>query len=283
MRKKLLVFSSYFAVIGLLLFAGNTFASRPDRVDTVETHSGQQVRIPETAIQVTPGVFNLGTVQYNGKEVQGYAFVHYKDGFAKPNNPGHGNGNGGGSTTSSCYGYLANGAKWKANENWVVNPANTQGLSSSFVLDNITSNIQKWEDAANYNILGNGSTTSATLVADTSSPDGVNEVYFGDIADPNAIGVTIVWGVFNGPPFARELVEWDQVYDDVDYSWSNTEDPTKMDFENISTHELGHAVGLADLYTTDCSQETMYGYAGNGETNKRTLEAGDIAGVSGLY
>jgi hypothetical protein len=56
-----------------------------------------------------------------------------------------------------------------------------------------------------------------------------------------------------------------------------------MDFDNIATHELGHSCGLGDLYTSDCSQQTMYGYASNGETNKRTLECGDIAGISELY
>lgn len=283
MKNRLLLPASYFVLVGLLVFTGNTFASKPERNEHTVAPSGQQVVIPGTAKEVAPHVFDLGTVNHGGKDLQGLAFVHYADGFAKPNNPGNGKGNNGGSTTSSCYGYLANGAKWKANENWVVNTDNTQGLSSSFVLDNITANIQKWENAASYDILGGGSTTSAALVADTSSPDDVNEVYFGDIADNGVIGVTIVWGVFYGPPQARELVEWDQVYDDVDFGWSSTGEAGKMDFENISTHELGHAVGLADLYTSDCTQETMYGYAGNGETNKRTLEAGDIAGISGLY
>ncbi len=56
-----------------------------------------------------------------------------------------------------------------------------------------------------------------------------------------------------------------------------------MDFENIATHELGHSVGMGDLYTAECNQQTMYGYASNGETNKRTLESGDINGIRALY
>ncbi|MBA7689098.1 hypothetical protein ES703_97593 [subsurface metagenome] len=81
------------------------------------------------------------------------------------------------------------------------------------------------------------------------------------------------------------------IFDDVDFDWS--EDCTvqdcisigneKMDFGNIATHELGHAVGLDDLYTSKCSEMTMYGYASYGETKKRTLEAGDITGVQKLY
>ena len=73
------------------------------------------------------------------------------------------------------------------------------------------------------------------------------------------------------------------IIDQTDFDWSASGEAGKMDFENIVTHELGHAVGLADLYTTSCSEQTMYGYAANGETKKRTLESGDITGVKQLY
>jgi len=56
-----------------------------------------------------------------------------------------------------------------------------------------------------------------------------------------------------------------------------------MDLQNIATHELGHGVGLGDLYITACSEETMYGYSNYGETKKRTLNAGDIMGIQKLY
>ncbi len=56
-----------------------------------------------------------------------------------------------------------------------------------------------------------------------------------------------------------------------------------MDFDNIATHELGHSFGLDDLYEDTCFEETMYGYASTGETNKRTLENGDITGIYTLY
>ena len=56
-----------------------------------------------------------------------------------------------------------------------------------------------------------------------------------------------------------------------------------MDLQNIATHEFGHGAGLDDLYEDSCSEETMYGYAENGETKKRTLGSGDIAGIVELY
>ncbi len=51
-----------------------------------------------------------------------------------------------------------------------------------------------------------------------------------------------------------------------------------MDFQNIVTHEsgMGHP-------SDDCTEETMYRFASLGETKKRTLNAGDIAGIKKLY
>lgn len=234
-------------------------------------------------------VISLGTAQdpQSGKLVEGFAIIHFKDNFThKPNHkPGAGQGG------SACFTYLSQGAKWKEVEPWIVNPNNTRNLAPNFIKDNLTSNIAKWEDAADgvvgnsteVDILGSGSTTKASLAADTSSPDNQNEVYFADISSPGAIAVTIVWGIFRGPPQIRELVEWDQVYDDEDFDWSADGEVNKMDFENIATHELGHSVGLGDLYESACSEETMYGYASNGETKKGSLESGDIAGIDKLY
>ena len=88
--------------------------------------------------------------------------------------------------------------------------------------------------------------------------------------------------MFLGPPKNRVLVEWDQVYDQVDYDWSSSGEAGKMDFENIATHELGHSVGMGHP-SSECIEETMYAYAGYGETKKRDLNAGDIAGINGLY
>ena len=55
-----------------------------------------------------------------------------------------------------------------------------------------------------------------------------------------------------------------------------------MDFENIATHELGHSVGMGHP-ADECTEETMYRFASEGETKKRDLNAGDIAGVNQLY
>jgi len=190
--------------------------------------------------------------------------------------------------TDTCYGFLADGAKWKHIESWLVNPAKA-GLTGSFILSNMTSDIAKWEDAADgvpgdgsyIDILGNGSLTNSKLSLSKGKPNGKNAVLFGKLG-ASTIAVTIIWGVFSGPVENRELIEWDQQYNTA-FAWSMSGEPGKMDFENIATHELGHSCGLDDQYSSACSEVTMYGYASYGETKKRTLEDPDITGISTLY
>jgi predicted Zn-dependent protease len=55
-----------------------------------------------------------------------------------------------------------------------------------------------------------------------------------------------------------------------------------MDFLNVATHELGHAMGLGHPRDT-CTEETMFAYATYAEMKKRDLNAGDIAGIRKLY
>ena len=262
-----------------------------------------KVKIPPHAVEIAPRIFRLETAMDKGRVVEGYAIVTQRKGkFAKPgcnNNgicePGEKNNCADCKSSetdqvdsSSCFDYTR-GARWKTEEDFIVNPDNVRGLDPQSIMFSLYSSIEKWELAANYNeILGNGSLVSYRLEADLVEPDDQNEVYFADVDYPDAIAVTIIWGIFRGPQSWRELVEWDQVYDDVDFDWSDDcegyEDCSdKMDFKNIAIHELGHSVGLNDLYDASCSEQTMYGYADFGETKKRTLEDGDVMGVWELY
>lgn len=256
-------------VLNFVLAKPNT-----ERVPATNTKSNTNVIIPQHAVEVASGVFSLGTTVHDGKVVEGIAFVDYKKEFThRPNHDKNGG--------ATCYSFLAQGAKWKSIEDYIVDTTNNASLDSQFIRNNIALDISKWESAAGKDILGN-ETAGIVDGADTSSPDNKNEVLFADIADSGAIAVTIVWGIFRGPPSARELVEWDMVFDDVDFSWSSTGEAEKMDFENIATHEIGHAVGMGHP-SDDCTEETMYRFASEGETKKRDLHNGDIAGIQRLY
>lgn len=251
----------------------------------LKTHGTKRTLVLPLNADESP-VLSLGTsIDPKTKEaVEGIAFIHYKKEFS--HTPKHN----GGAATTSCYAFLAKGAKWKSVEPWLVNPTNSRGIDEAYIASNITGDIFKWEDAADgavngilgANILGGGTTTFSPLTAENTAPDGLNEVYFADVSSTGAIAVTIVWGRFSGPVSQRRLVEWDMIIDDVDFDWSQTGEPGKMDFENIITHELGHAVGMGHPVDT-CAEETMFRFADFGEIKKQSLNSGDIAGINILY
>ncbi len=65
-------------------------------------------------------------------------------------------------------------------------------------------------------------------------------------SDNDVIAITVVWGVFSGPPRQRRFVEWDLLMNDIgpwDFGDAGL-NPALMDIANVVTHELGHAAGL---------------------------------------
>jgi len=220
----------------------------------------------------------------SGKGVEGYAIVHYAKGLGNPAKS---------TPTPVCYGYLAPGAKWKGTpEPWTIDNVNTGGIDKVAEFNILDKSIVKWEVAAGttegilVDILGlgdSGSVAGTKVLGKTL--DGKNQVTFAPIKSRGAIAVTYIWGNFGDPIIAnRQLMEWDQIYNTA-YAWSTSVSGIagKMDFENIATHELGHSVGMNDLYSSRCSIQTMYGYANYGQIDKRDLESGDITGINALY
>jgi hypothetical protein len=205
-------------------------------------------------------------------------FIHYKKGHAKP--PWAGGDKDKGKTT--CYTFLAKDAKWKTVEPYYINPTNIDEVSEAMLTASTTAGVDAWETGATYNILGDG-IVSYSASYNNGAYDGDNTLSFGSVSEPGAIAVTTVWGYFGGPPRFRELLEWDMLLDDG-FDWGNSDvEPQKMDVQNIITHELGHAVGMGDLYEAGCAEETMYGYSTEGDTEKRDLNSGDIEGINKLY
>ena len=89
--------------------------------------------------------------------------------------------------------------------------------------------------------------------------------------------MTIVWRDEAG------LVEWDMVFN-TKFAWSLNGEAAKMDFGNIAAHEAGHAAAMGHTEKTSlCVEQTMYPTASKGETKKRSLETGDIAGITARY
>jgi len=209
-------------------------------------------------------------------------FIHHKKGHVKP--PGVGKPNG----DSGEYKLLGKGVKWKAETIALYIDSSNSGLTQSFVEEAVRIAAEEWDDGAcsdwggvEIDLVDEYHTMSGATF-DEDSPDGKNEILFG-WEEPGTIAVTIIWGYFGGPPKTREIIEFDILFNTY-YAWGDAEtEENVIDLQNIATHEIGHGLGLADLYDTDAAEETMYGYADYEEMNKRSLYKGDIAGITALY
>ena len=214
-----------------------------------KAQNNAKFEIPKNAVEIAPGIFSLGTIESNGLILEGIMSLHHRNGHT---------GGPGGDTSGEieCYSYsFGKPLQWREQENWIVNPSNNNGLDEVKVVATLNAGIDEWEFGAETGILGTGTNTTDTLVADTATPlDDVNEIYFADIRNSdgspnnNILGMTITWAVVNGPPFARGIVEMDQVYNDNvnDFNWSIEENGVagKFDFGSTATHEWGHGVGM---------------------------------------
>lgn len=228
------------------------------------------------------GAVAVGTEKEGGPEAkEKIVLIHYKKGFGKP--PGTGGGKGG----TKCYNFIANGAKWKQTPvDYVIDPDNEDGMGEWFVANAIHNSAEAWDANTSMELFGGYTfdNNSSWDGDNGDTPDGRNELLFGNYWEPGVIAITVIWGNFSGPPSKREITEFDVLFD-TDYTWGDADynGMYAMDLQNIATHEIGHGIGLGDLYDTVCTEETMYGYSDYGETKKRTLNAGDITGLQQMY
>ena len=199
-------------------------------------------------------------------ELERVDFIHY----VRPENPGSG------SKPTSCYKLM--GVKWNTLPvNYIINPNNTQGLSESFVTSTISTSAETWDSATSSEILNDAYTVNYT--AQYGIQNFQNAIDFGDYPNDGVIAVTSVWYTRVG----KQIVEFDMRFN-TRFDWGDASvNSSVMDLENIAVHELGHGVGLADIYSTACGYVTMYGYSTEGETSKRTLEQPDITGLQRMY
>jgi len=222
------------------------------------------------AVEKSPSISGDWSLSAPGLEK--IEFIHWKKDFAKP--PG------GAVKTPSCYKFLTpTKVKWPTTVNYVINPTNPQNLPESFVTSAVSISSETWDAATSKELINDSYTINYT--ATYGVQDYKNAISFGDYPTEGVIAVTTVW--YN--PATKAIVEFDIMFD-TDWTWgdaTNPETPSAMDLQNIATHELGHGVGLADIYDTTCSAVTMYGYSNNGDIQKRTLEVPDIRGLQTLY
>lgn len=213
-----------------------------------------------------------GNGKANAPDLEKIEFIHWRKGFAKPEVAKA-------PKPPSCYKFLTpTKVRWAIppSVSYVVNPANPQGLSADFVGAAVSTSAETWDGATSQELMNDAYNFGEVAYG---VQDYTNAVTFGNYPTAGVIAVTTVW--YN--PATKKIVEFDVMFD-TDWTWGDaTVNQGVMDLQNIATHELGHGVGLGDIYDTVCSAVTMYGYSDYGEIQKRTLEQPDITGLLTLY
>jgi len=135
---------------------------------------------------------------------------------------------------------------------------------------------EAWDAVTATELFNYGGTTDKNWYEE----DGQNTVSWVKFLPRDNIAVAVMW--YDSATMI--IYEVDIVFNTF-HNWGI--DPKKrdraFDIQNIATHEFGHPTGLNDLYDDKYSELTMYGYSRTGETKKRSLEEGDIAGAVELY
>lgn len=146
--------------------------------------------------------------------------------------------------------------------------------------------LNTWDAATGVSLFDPLATWADSGPPSWTTSDGVNSVSFQFLLGyPQALALT------NLTIDGSTIVETDVVFN-TKYTWAIDTDGVgttytlakrQYDVQNVGTHELGHVVGLDDLYLSSYRELTMYGSAAATETKKDSLEAGDIIGTQILW
>jgi len=172
--------------------------------------------------------------------------------------------------------------RWVLPDEWSynLNPNSVPLTVGKSNLEIIAKNaFDRWSDATEEIFFKKGKDTKIIRQA----YDGINLIAWGQTRG-TALAVTYI----RFYPDNGAVVDVDTIMNNkFKWSWSNSTVcayENTYDAENILTHELGHWIGLDDMYDITYFQHaTMYGYGAPTEVKKITLSAGDKTGAYQIY
>lgn len=179
-------------------------------------------------------------------------------------------------TEPKCYDFI--GPKVKDSLNILVNPTNYSGLNS-LAVENATKNVMNTWEIYTTKIFG-AAMMDPNSTIDTSGDNSF--IYFNKNSELGEY-IPAQATYYN---FGDKMIGANIEFNAKDFDWGDyLQNQDKIDFQGILTHELGHAIGLADVWAPGCESNTMFGMAqsNKGSYDLRTLESGDKLGLFILY
>lgn len=194
------------------------------------------------------------------------------------------------STGGNSAAYLLQGWKWVQKDPqiklYLLNDAalRNEGLNPTATQGALAAAANTWDAATNQNLFAD-----ANLVTVTSDPkitsakyDHKNTIAFKQFgSNSNAMASAGTWFQTKKVNGYYPIVESDITFN-TKFNWG-INNKYKADFQSVALHELGHTIGLGDLYGKSQfakdTRQVMHYYTGV----KRTLGNGDATGVWKLY
>lgn len=215
----------------------------------------------------------IATINAESEIIQVTHEIRVGEKNAKPETPGAKP-----TPTSPDYKISINKAKTDIPVVFAVYPS-YEGLTVEFITNAVASAAKAWDDATEADLLVDNNPVVVGQKTGMVALNGENAVFFADYSDSNVIAVATYW--YNR--ITKLIVECDIMFN-TDFKWGDGKvNESLMDVQNIATHEIGHFFNLADIYDSSKSTLAMYGISWQGDVEKRSLEAGDIAGIKAVF
>ena len=243
----------------------------------VASDAALRVRVENHWREVSRGVYDVGDATWvdpvSGERVPVRGVVHmlYVDGYfsndASPNGSSI-------PATESCSEPLLAGLQWDTTFEWIIDPTNSNGISRNLIVNALWHSTNEIERRLIGSVITGQDTDGCADGIDTDSPDGKNEIMFVPIEEAGVLAFMVGW------VSAGKLVNTDIAFN-THFTWGNAStDANVHDVENIGTHEIGHAYGMAHITV---SLATMQATAAEGETHKRDLLPCEQVGLCDMY
>lgn len=257
---------------------------------TLNQSSGNIFEVPKYSVKISEDYYYLGERNFKNKgRVKGFINIYRQ----KKNSTNNGISNNvesdpavsseTGDAASNCATFLARGTIWKGTpEPFSVGYFNPFGINAQEWEAAIEEAMCTWQSELNVQVFGQNNAARLADGPDYNGPDGKNEIQSAFIADSGVLAATTIWGVFDGPEADRYILESDLTFNEQN-RFTLDGDANSYSIKNILTHELGHWIGLGDIYDVSCKDATMYGYASKGETKKVSLSKIDSDAIRELY
>jgi hypothetical protein len=183
--------------------------------------------------------------------------------------------------------YALTGKRWNQKDPqiklYLRTDANLAGeaMSTTAVQSAIANAANTWDDATNQNLFADANLVTTTTSANAGTYDGKNTIAWKTLSC-SYLGYAQTWYRLNKVDGYYPILESD-ITCNGRYPYNTNGASSGIDVQTLVTHELGHTIGLGDIYNNPAfskdTRQVMHYYTGL----KRTLGNGDKTGVWALY